>query len=196
MKQHYLAVLVAIALATPALQAQEKNDGSSTREVERVARAKKITSITREGDGVNGLQPGTPSPALSAESIDGTTVTLDDFRGKYILIDVWATWCGPCRAEIPYLKALEEKLHGKNIAFVSVSVDSGKEKWNETVKADAMTGVQAWIGPKDDFVTAYAITSIPRFILLDTNGNILDPNMKLRPSNPSLLPFLQSLPSI
>ena len=61
------------------------------------------------------------------ENYAGETSSLEDFKGRYVYIDVWATWCGPCKKEIPYLKAIEEKFHNRNIEFVSISVDEGKK---------------------------------------------------------------------
>ena len=61
---------------------------------------------------------GVAAPDFEYVSIDDKKVKLSDFKGKYVYIDVWATWCGPCRAEIPHLKKLEEHFHGKNIEFV------------------------------------------------------------------------------
>jgi thiol-disulfide isomerase/thioredoxin len=143
--------------------------------------------------GVVGPRPGDPSPAIAAENVNGQAVTLADFRGKYVLIDVWATWCAPCRAEIPSLKAMEEKFAGKDLAFVSLSVDADKEAWRKMVNDDHMTGAQLWIGQKNDFSTAYLINAIPRFILLDKEGNILNGNVTRRPSGPDLLPTLEAL---
>lgn len=69
-----------------------------------------------------------PSPIFeNFENIKGGTTSLKDLKGKYVYIDVWATWCGPCKAEIPHLKSLEEKYQGKNIVFVSISVDSKED---------------------------------------------------------------------
>ena len=65
----------------------------------------------------------TMSPSFNYDNYAGGKTKLEDFKGKYVYIDVWATWCGPCRAEIPFLKKVEEKYHDKNITFVSISVD-------------------------------------------------------------------------
>ncbi|MDR2413982.1 MAG: TlpA family protein disulfide reductase, partial [Odoribacteraceae bacterium] len=136
---------------------------------------------------------GEPSPALSAENVDGRVVTLDDLPGTYLLIDAWATWCSPCRAEIPHLQAMEEKFKNKEISLVSISVDADKEKWRDMVKNDNMTGIQLWIGPESDFADAYAINAIPRFILLDKERKIMSANITRRPSGPDLAPVLEAL---
>lgn len=129
------------------------------------------------------LRVGKPSPLFSCPDIDGNTVTLESLRGKYVYIDVWATWCGPCRGEIPHLKKLEEKYHGKDIHFVSLSCDQNKAAWENMVKKDAMRGIQLYLGTGSDFMDKYMINGIPRFILLDREGNIVKANAT-RPSNP------------
>lgn len=149
---------------------------------------------------------GKPSPNFeNYENIDGTKTSLKDLKGKYIYVDVWATWCGPCKAEIPSLKALEKEYHDKNIEFVSISVDNGrgyednsleasKKGWKKMIAEKDMKGVQlfadkAW---DSDFVKGYGIRGIPRFILIDDKGNVLDANAP-RPSSEGIKVILENL---
>ena len=130
------------------------------------------------------------------ENHKGGKTKLSDLKGKYVFIDIWATWCMPCRQEIPYLQKLEEKYKGKNIEFVSISVDVEKdyEKWKKMVTDKQLGGIQL-IADKDwksDFVTTYGITGIPRFMLIDPKGNFVS-NDAERPSNPELITQLDSL---
>ena len=139
---------------------------------------------------------GKPSPLFVYENHKGGTTNLKDFRGKYVYIDVWATWCGPCRKEIPHLQKIEEKYHNKNIVFVSISVDKEKDhgKWKNFVDKEALGGVQL-IADKDwksDFIAAYDIHSIPRFILIDPKGNVVRSDAA-RPSDPALQELLDKL---
>jgi len=122
------------------------------------------------------LGKGKPAPTFTYESIDGKQVSLADFKGKYVYIDVWATWCGPCRGEIPYLKELEKEFHGKNIVFMSVSVDNTREPWEKMVKDQELAGVQLWSGAgwNTPITKDYLINGIPRFILIDRDGNIVN----------------------
>ena len=142
------------------------------------------------------IAPGSPSPKfVDYENHAGGKSSLDDFKGKYVYIDFWATWCGPCKAEIPYLKAIEEKFHGKNIAFVSISLDSEAdyEAWKKMVVDLEATGIQL-IADKEfdsDFVSAYRVSAIPRFVLLDHDGNIISSNARA-PSDPQLEELLDS----
>jgi thiol-disulfide isomerase/thioredoxin len=140
-------------------------------------------------------RPGKPSPEISAVDIDGKQWTLADFRGKYIYIDMWATWCAPCRREMPYLKALEEKFKDAQIVFLGLSTDSDKSKWETMVKEGQLTGVQLYLGPQSAFQKAYQIDGIPRFILLDKEGKIIDNNMS-RPSQDATAAALEALDGI
>ena len=139
---------------------------------------------------------GKPSPTFTYENHKGGTSTLADFKGKYVYIDVWATWCGPCLAEIPHLKKVEAAYHDKNIVFLSISIDAKKdyEKWKNMVNQKQLGGVQL-IADNDwnsKFVTDYGIQGIPRFILIDPNGNVVEADAS-RPSSPDLLKKLDVL---
>ncbi len=136
------------------------------------------------------------SPSFDYVNNAGGTSKLEDFKGKYVYIDVWATWCGPCRAEIPFLKKIEEKYHGKNISFVSISIDEqkDKQKWSALIKEKGLGGVQLFADKDWDsqFVKDYNITGIPRFILIDPDGKIVKADAS-RPSSPELEVELDAL---
>ncbi len=125
---------------------------------------------------------GRPSPDFKGEDINGKQMSLRDFRGKYVYIDMWATWCGPCQKELPYLEKLEKKFRGRNITFVGLSIDADKAKWEARVKSGELCGTQLYIGRGSKFQADYRISGIPRFILLDPNGRIVNPDMT-RPSS-------------
>ncbi|TRZ42310.1 TlpA family protein disulfide reductase [Robertkochia solimangrovi] len=135
--------------------------------------------ITADYNKLMSLASGNPSPEFkSYENHAGGTTSLEDLKGKYLYIDVWATWCGPCRREIPSLKQLETDYHGKNIEFVSISIDEEKdyETWKKMVVDEELKGVQLladnnW---KSQFVEDYMIKGIPRFIIVDPEGKIVD----------------------
>ncbi|MGQ1785426.1 TlpA family protein disulfide reductase [Saccharicrinis sp. GN24d3] len=155
---------------------------------------KSITEVTELYNKVGKLDKGKPSPKfVDYENCAGGTSSLDDFKGKYVYIDVWATWCGPCRAEIPHLKKVEHKYHGKKIEFVSISVDveKDKEKWKKMVADKELGGVQL-IANNKEFTDAYAVSGIPRFILIDPEGNIVSKSAP-RPSNPELITLFNAL---
>ncbi|MCA0152897.1 TlpA family protein disulfide reductase [Winogradskyella vincentii] len=148
---------------------------------------------------------GSSSPVFTDyENFKGNNTSLTDLKGKYVYIDVWATWCGPCKVEIPSLKKLEKQFEDRNIQFVSISVDEGRgyqgdaaaayEGWKKMVKDKELGGIQliADNGFNSTFIKDYKINSIPRFILIDPDGNIVNADAP-RPSNPQLVELLNSL---
>lgn len=138
---------------------------------------------------------GRPSPDFKGVDINGKEMSLRDFRGKYVFIDMWATWCGPCQKELPFLKELEKKYEGRNITFVGLSIDKDKAKWEAKVKSGALCGTQLHIGTGSKFQADYRISGIPRFILIDPNGRIVNPDMT-RPSSDDTVKILNSLPGL
>ena len=138
---------------------------------------------------------GRISPDFKAVDIEGKTWSLRDFRGKYVYIDMWATWCAPCRREMPYLKQLEEEFADAEIVFLGLSVDSDKAKWEAMVKTGNLTGVQLYLGNQSSFQEAYRAEGIPRFILLGKDGRIISNDMS-RPSEPSTAETLNGLEGI
>ena len=129
------------------------------------------------------LGKGKPAPDFSYPDINGEIISLKNFTGKYIYIDVWATWCAPCIKELPYLEKLQEEFKNNNIVFMSVSIDNKAELWEKMVKEKNMKGIQlyakeAW---KSSIAQNYYVNSIPRFILIGKDGNIIN----ARSSRPS-----------
>ncbi|SFD34474.1 TlpA family protein disulfide reductase [Algibacter pectinivorans] len=128
------------------------------------------------------------------ENYAGGSTSLDDLKGKYVYIDLWATWCGPCKAEIPALKRVEKAYHGKNIAFVSISLDSPNayDKWKSMVKEKELTGVQLYAKGDQKFARDFKVNTIPRFILIDPNGIVVNDNAP-RPSSKQLTKIFDRL---
>lgn len=133
------------------------------------------------------LRPGAPAIDCEWSDAEGKTSRLSDLFGKVLYIDVWATWCGPCCAEIPYLEKLAE--HYKNDArldIVSVSVDANRKAWENKLAKDKPQWKQFL---QSDFTTLYNINGIPRFILLDKSGKIITVDAP-RPSDPEIISWL------
>lgn len=147
------------------------------------------------------LAKGKPSPVFeNYENFAGGSSSLSDYKGNYVYIDIWATWCGPCKAQIPFLKNLEKDFHGKNIKFISISVDNvdgrrgSYESWKKMVKEQQLGGVQLFADNdfNSTFIREYDINSIPRFILIDPEGNIIDADA-IKPSNPSIKNYFEEI---
>lgn len=141
------------------------------------------------------VRKGKPSPDFRAFDKDGTPYTLENFKGRYLYIDLWATWCIPCRREIPFLRKLEQEYEGRNIAFVSLSIDERSAEWKDFLEKQTMTGTQLYLGSSSSFAKLYKVNGIPRFILLDPDGNIVDENA-LRPSSPDIRACFDALPGM
>lgn len=154
-----------------------------------------LADYARKYDKWDMSRPGKMSPDFKAVDLDGKEWTLADFKGRYLYIDMWATWCSPCRREMPFLKELEEKFRDAQITFLGLSTDSDKRKWEEMAGSGTLTGVQLYLGPRSSFQKAYNIDGIPRFILLDKDGRIISNDMS-RPSSDQTAEFLNSLEGI
>jgi thiol-disulfide isomerase/thioredoxin len=165
--------------------------------------------LTETFENNKSLVNGKPSPQfVNYENHKGGDLSLTDLKGKYVYVDVWATWCGPCIAEIPSLKEVEKQFHGQNVEFVSISADNGRGYKGETLEEKALLAKEGWskmIAEKElggiqlyadkafnsSFLKDYQINSIPRFILIDPNGNIVNGDAP-RPSDPKLVELLES----
>lgn len=135
------------------------------------------------------LRPGADAVECELETIDGKTFKFSDLRGKAVYLDVWATWCGPCCEEIPYMEKLAK--HFKNdprIAIVSVSVDANRKAWEKKLKNDRPEWKQFL---QKDFCKLYNINGIPRFMMFDKKGKIITVDAP-RPSDSEIIPFIES----
>ena len=141
------------------------------------------------------LRPGMDAPAFAYTNIKGDTIALAALSGKNVYVDVWATWCGPCKRELPYLEKLQDTYKDNDhIVFASVSIDKDKAAWEKMVKEKDMKGVQV-IGDKawnSSICKDYNIKGIPRFLLIDKLGKIIDANAP-RPSSKAIKTVLADL---
>ncbi|WCT10679.1 TlpA family protein disulfide reductase [Mucilaginibacter jinjuensis] len=120
------------------------------------------------------------------------TVSLTDLKGKVVVVDVWATWCGPCRQETPYMRKLADEMKGQDVAFISMSVDKVKDhdKWKQMLVDEKMTWIQLFATENNDFSKYYKVATIPRFIVFDKAGKIVNVDAP-RPSDPELKKLLE-----
>jgi thiol-disulfide isomerase/thioredoxin len=132
-----------------------------------------------------------PAPAgFTAKTLQGKTVSLDDFKGKVIYIDFWASWCGPCRQQFPFAKQLQAKFTAKEkkkIEFLYISIDENEESWRSAIEKLEIHGFHT-ISPgnwNSEACKFFKISSIPRYMLIDKTGNIADENAK-RPGDENI----------
>lgn len=153
-------------------------------------------SLTTIYNDIIETQPRKASPQFDYENQIGGKTSLESLEGKYVYIDVWATWCGPCIKEIPSLQKIEEQYKDKNIVFVSISVDAIKDhdKWSKFVTEKKLGGIQLLADKESnsEFMQGYGITAIPRFILIDPNGNIVN-SQAPSPSETALINLFNKL---
>jgi peroxiredoxin len=126
-------------------------------------------------------QAGDMAPDFKVPTLDNKTISLKDYRGKVVLLDFWATWCGPCRGEVPNLKSAYEKF-GKNPKFViiSLSLDDDIAAPKDYVKKNGMDWTQGFLGDwgQDKVTKAYGVNSIPATFLIGPDGKVIDKGLR------------------
>jgi peroxiredoxin len=126
------------------------------------------------------LAVGSPAPDISLPDPDGNMVKLSSLKGSYVLIDFWASWCGPCRKENPNVVRLYQQYHDQGFEIFGVSLDRKAEDWVKAIKDDGLT----WVQVSDlkyfesEAAREYNINAIPATILLDRDGNIIAKNLR------------------
>jgi thiol-disulfide isomerase/thioredoxin len=135
-----------------------------------------------------------PAPEFTLRSLEGSKVSLSQLKGKVVYIDFWASWCGPCLAEMPSSKKLRESALAKEVTFVYISIDSREDKWKNAINAKDVKGINliSLNGNEDGLGDKYDFPYIPRYVLIDKKGNIADFDAK-RPSDKGIEKDLQTL---
>lgn len=125
------------------------------------------------------LDIGKEAPIFEFPTKDGDMVSLKDFRGKYLIVDFWASWCGPCRNEIPHLKEIYQEYKDKGVEILSVSIDKSKNAWKKAMNEEKMSWPQIQApGAGKDIMKEYQFSGIPYIILLDKEGRIIGKQLR------------------
>ncbi len=120
-----------------------------------------------------------PAPSFSIPDTAGKIIKLDDFKGKYVLIDFWASWCAPCRAANPKLIEVYNQFSKKNFTIVGISVDKNEKRWKKAIESDKLpwvnlSNLKGWDKVSDN----YGVKAVPQNFLLNPDGKIIDKNIE------------------
>ena len=138
-----------------------------------------MTEVREELAARKRVQPGMPAPDFTLQTPDGGTLSLSDLRGKYVILDFWASWCAPCRAAFPAMKEIYAQYKDKGLEILGISNDSRREDWLRALEQDQLP----WKSVVDEFpaegfgtarvISMYAVSYLPTLILIDPDGKIV-----------------------
>ncbi|OON69500.1 hypothetical protein B0919_09510 [Hymenobacter sp. CRA2] len=178
------SVVSAFALSNPQIINADENFGFADSVATQLKKAQPNASYTKSL--VQTLEPlrktavGTVAPDIKLATPEGKTVSLSSLRGKYVLLDFWASWCGPCRQENPNVVRTYQQYKDKKFTVYGVSLDQDKGKWEKAIQADGLTWthVSDLKGWQSAAGQAYGVQSIPMNFLLDPQGRIIAKNLR------------------
>ena len=156
-----------------------------------------LAALKRSYDRWLAISPGKPAPDFVGDTPDGKKKSLSDLKGKVVYMDVWATWCGPCKTELPFSHKIQKDFEGNNdVVFLYVSIDESISDWHNMLKKDKdLTGVhinQMQHQQPGAIWESYLMTGIPRYVLIDAEGKIVKSNAS-RPSSGKVTSEIKTL---
>ncbi|RTQ45620.1 AhpC/TSA family protein [Hymenobacter gummosus] len=183
-KANPTSVVSAFALSDPQIVNPDENFGFADSVATQLKKAQPNSRYTKAL--VQALEPlrktavGTIAPDINLTDPSGKTVALSSLRGQYVLLDFWASWCGPCRQENPNVVKTYQQYKNKKFTIYGVSLDQDKGKWEKAIQADGLTWthVSDLKGWQSAAGQAYGIQSIPMNFLLDPQGRIIAKNLR------------------
>jgi peroxiredoxin len=161
-----------------ALLQQVKTDFPATKVAEHLDGP--IEAITKQLTRTTALAIGQPFPAFAEQDLDGKPLSLEQYQGKVVLVDFWATWCGPCKEELPNVIAAYQKYHARGFEIIGISLDKSREDLTEFIKEENMPWAQYFdgLGWKNKLAQQYGIDSIPATFLVGADGKIVAKNLR------------------
>ncbi len=141
---------------------------------------KTIASYREKLEGAQRTQPGNMFIDFKGTAVDGSEIALSEFvgKGKYVLVDFWASWCGPCKGEIPNLKELHEKYGNKNFMVLGVNVWDKKDAFEKAIKEEGMVWSHIYASQDKSATELYGIDGIPQIMLFAPDGTIVERNLR------------------
>lgn len=130
-----------------------------------------IQQLRQRAEQLAKVEAGAVAPNFTLPTDNGSTLSLSDYKGKYVLIDFWASWCGPCRASFPAIAKLHDQYAGK-LTIIGVSLDRGEAAWRKALDEEKCTWAQAW-DQKGVAAKTYAVSAIPLLVLVGPDGKII-----------------------
>jgi len=154
--------------------------------------SEQIKQLGKELEGIKKTAIGQPAPEIRFQNQEGKEVSLANFRGKYLLLDFWASWCRPCRMENPNVVRVYNKYKDKGFEILSISSDRDEQAWKSAITADKMT----WnhipdLSANHTISMDYNVTAIPMTYLLDKNGIIIAKNLRGKALEEKIVELLQ-----
>lgn len=139
-----------------------------------------VAALEKQAAGLRTFSIGAEAPDFEGPTPEGETISLSSLRGKVVLIDFWASWCGPCRKENPNVVKLYDKYKDQGFEILGVSLDKTQSRWEQAIEADKLTwlhisDLQGW---KSKYARQYGVSSIPQTVLLDKDGKIMARNLR------------------
>jgi thiol-disulfide isomerase/thioredoxin len=177
----FKVVIISSLVCLVLFSCKSKKQTVATNEVDKI----KVSGTSV--DAVEGINLGNKAPEIMMASPKGNVITLASFKGKLVLIDFWASWCGPCRAENPAVVAAYNKYHeqkfksGNGFEILSVSLDQNEVAWVKAIEKDQLiwpyhvSDLQGW---SNAAAMRYGVNSIPTNVLVDANGIIIAKNLR------------------
>jgi peroxiredoxin len=149
--------------------------------------------VSNKIEGAKAVAIGKNAPSFTQKSIDGKTISLENFKGKYVLLDFWASWCVPCRKEHPSFLKIYETYQAKNFEIISVSIDEDKNAWINASKMDNInwTNLLDVKGQANEVTVKYGVQAVPANFLIDSNGVIVAKNLNGETLEKTLLDLLK-----